>query len=188
MSSRQREAGGWRRGATVGASLLVVSALVLPVTAADAHAGLVSSTPANGSAVQDPTEVALDFDAALLQGAQVRVVDAKGHDLGVGRASVAGSHVTQPVRGLTGGSYRIDYRAVSRDGHVTTGELPLTLTPGTPAGVRDGEGVPPPRRSPPLTSAAPGGRDLSRGAWVLGVGLVLVGSAVAGVRRAGSAR
>jgi copper transport protein len=131
---------------TLGLSIAIVVALAWP---ASAHAGLVSSEPANGATVATaPDAITMTFteppDASL---SVVSVLGAGGTPIAAGspeRIGATGLRVALPSR-LSDGVYTVDWRVVSAaDGHLTAGVIAFgvgtsagTVTaapqPGTPA-------------------------------------------------------
>lgn len=114
-SSRQRLRWSALVGAVVGVLLVLV-----PATAAWAHAELVTSTPADGAVLdQAPTEVVLQFSESVsVRPDGVRVLDADGQRVDAGDASAQGDTVTVPLDGTLGqGSYVVAWRVVSADSH-----------------------------------------------------------------------
>lgn len=113
-----------RRAATtllLGAALLGVGA-----GAVSAHAGLVSSTPANGAVVTSAETLTLVFteapDPSL---SSVRLTDNGGTSLTLGPAVADGQTLTVPVVApVPEGIYTVTWRVVStEDGHVTAGSF-----------------------------------------------------------------
>ena len=113
---------------------LALSALVGMASGAAAHDELVSTSPAGGASGGAPSQVVLRFvDTVLPIGSRVRVVGPYG-DATDAAPAVAQSIVTQRLRpGLPPGPYRVDWRAVARDGHPVTGSFTFTVTPATTA-------------------------------------------------------
>lgn len=120
---------------TVTGFLLTVATaafLMLPITAAQAHATLQSSDPANGSVVGTvPAQIGLIFDhTPLALGSVIRVEDATGTDRADGPVSIVDNHVTQALKpGAPEGKYTVAWRVASADGHAVEGTF--TFTAGT---------------------------------------------------------
>lgn len=118
------------------AALLAAVCLVAAPAPAEAHTELIASTPEDGAAVSAPVvDVVLEFsqpvDSAL---ADVAVLDEMDVDRAQGQPRIEAATVTQPVRDLAPGGYRISYRVVSGDGHPVTGTLSFTIAaPGQPS-------------------------------------------------------
>jgi methionine-rich copper-binding protein CopC len=131
-----------RAAVTIAVALLTMLGFA---PAAFAHNQLVSSGPANASAVEtSPSNIELTFDQPVQGGKglnTVVVVGPNGTDQWQGgEAAVRGNVVTTPVRELgPAGDYRVGYRILSADGHPVTGEIRFTLTKagnGTPAEIK----------------------------------------------------
>lgn len=132
---------------TLGAYLLAFAVVGLSAApAAVAHTELVSSDPADGEVLEmAPSSVLLTFDEDVLKAA-VTISDAAGSVVSSPNGAVANSTVTVPwPAGLADGSYAVNYRIVSTDGHPVDGVIALafgagvTLDPAVrPA--RDGSG------------------------------------------------
>jgi methionine-rich copper-binding protein CopC len=116
-------------------ALLSAFALVL-VTAAPAlaHTELLSSTPADGSAVGPaPGQIALHFSEALdPRFVRIAVRGPGGAEAAEGRPGVRGSVVTQRIDPRSSGKYTVSYRVVSADGHPVSASLAFTATAGSP--------------------------------------------------------
>jgi hypothetical protein len=133
--------------------LFATAAIVLTPLPAQAHAALISSSPADGDVVASvPTEVVFTFDDALGSPAFVSVVGPDGSNIADGDAVIDGATVTQAVRLFPQqGKYTASYRVVSDDGHPVTGTIRFTVDPAhatsspssTPAGATcSGDGCP----------------------------------------------
>jgi methionine-rich copper-binding protein CopC len=112
---------------------LVVLAL-WPLAPAGAHAVLDASVPAARSTVRaSPKEITLTFTERLEPAfSSIRVLDAKGRQVDNGDSRIDGAdatslHVTLPV--LAAGRYRVSYRVLSIDTHVTQGEFTFDVAP-----------------------------------------------------------
>jgi len=95
-----------------------------------AHDQLISSTPADGSALDTaPADVSLQFsDDVLTVGAIILVVDDTDKTWTTGDANLNGSTVTAPLSAdMPDGSYQIRWRVVSSDGHPISGIVPFTV-------------------------------------------------------------
>lgn len=91
---------------------------------ADAHAQLVSVTPAAGSTLASaPDEVRLTFDGPPYDyGLGVVVLGPTGNHLETGHVSVVGDEVVQSLRAESAsGTYQVQWRVVSADGHPASG-------------------------------------------------------------------
>ncbi|CAN5389170.1 hypothetical protein BH09ACT10_BH09ACT10_05740 [soil metagenome] len=157
--------------ASIVAAILV--SLTLSIPAAEAHATLESVSPADKSTLTtEPTEVTLTFNDTMNRPSYVSVTAPDGKLIAEGEGTVVGTKVTQQVRtvGLAG-IYRVDFRAVSADGHPVEGSFRYTVTSGTPAS------------SDATSIQKPADRHLRW--WILGIGgwVVLLGGVAVWVRR-----
>jgi len=111
---------------TLAAAALLAMACAGP---AAAHAKLVASNPAASATVTAPKQIVLRFNEKL----QAKF---SGFDLSVGGAkapvqtSVASDGVTligAPARPLAAGAYKVDWHAVTADGHRMQGSYAFTV-------------------------------------------------------------
>jgi copper transport protein len=114
------------RRALVAALLALLGILAAPAAPASAHAELVDSSPKNGARLdRPPAQVTLTFteNVTLIEGG-VRLVDARGSTVATREPTVDGHTLTLvlPPR-LRDGSYLVDWRVVSADGHPVGGAL-----------------------------------------------------------------
>jgi len=104
---------------------LVTALLVLALgaPAAYAHAHLDHAVPAAGSTVDTPPhEVTLTFTQNLEPAfSTVSVTDAKGADVGQGKAAISGNVMRLDLKPLGTGSFTVHWHAVSVDTHITEG-------------------------------------------------------------------
>ena len=138
------------------AGLLALLVPVLMATTAQAHAVLVSISPADGAQLaKAPTQVVLTFDEAVSTSfATVAVTGPSGGSVVSGRATVDGAKVTQALKsGLTSGTYSVAYRVVSDDGHPVSDRTTFTLT--LPAASTPAASTPAPSPSSTSTAATP---------------------------------
>jgi hypothetical protein len=115
-------------------SLLVFASAMTFVSLAGAHAFLDHATPAVGSAVRaSPAQVKLWFTQKLEPAfSSVRVLDHSGRqvdkgDSQVDRADATLLHVSLPP--LAPGTYRVAWRVLSVDTHVTEGDFTFNVIP-----------------------------------------------------------
>jgi copper resistance protein C len=117
--------------------LLVLGFLVFAgPSSAEAHAVLVRTSPAHSSSVRvPPAEVVLTFDEApLTVGAIVRVSGPSGI-VSTGSPQVDGTTVHESLqKGLPAGSYRVDWKVTSDDGHPVSNTFTFAVTGASPAG------------------------------------------------------
>ena len=117
---------------TVTGVLLTIATaafLMLPASAAEAHATLQGTDPADGSVVGSvPAQIGLTFDhAPLALGSVIRVEDATGTDRADGPVTIVDNHVTQALKpGAPEGNYTVSWRVASTDGHAIEGTFTFT--------------------------------------------------------------
>lgn len=157
-----------RRMAAGGAAVATVAVLLLTgTTAAHAHDVLVATDPADGSTVTTvPDAVTLTFSApALALGTQVVVRTPDGRDVADGDVVIVAATVTQTIADvpLPAGTYVVEWRVTSSDGHTIDGTFSFDAreaagpTP-TPSA------TPEPSASPAPTSTASAGTTASASA------------------------
>jgi methionine-rich copper-binding protein CopC len=97
---------------------------------ARAHAMLERAEPRVGNTVSSPPrEIRLVFSQAL-EGAftSVSITDPSGRPAG-GKARVNGTEITVPLKGAGPGVYRVNWKVLSKDTHVTEGSYSFTVGP-----------------------------------------------------------
>lgn len=97
-----------------------------------AHAELIASTPAVSSQLSIlPTKIVLLFgeDLSDLGGANaVIVTDPSGDEISNGQSKVSGSSLTRELNSSTAvGTYHVDFRVLSEDGHPIAGQFDFFL-------------------------------------------------------------
>jgi copper resistance protein C len=125
-----------RRAATASAVLVAAGALILGVPAtALAHDGLVATSPAAGATVAEaPDALELDFTGEPLPlGTLVTVTGPDGAPVSSGDAEIRGTTVVQPIDDAEAGTYRVEWRSTSSDGHPLSGTFDFTVTQGDAA-------------------------------------------------------
>ncbi|OBB85096.1 copper resistance protein CopC [Mycobacterium colombiense] len=134
-------------GACVGV-MFVIATLTAP--AAGAHATRVSTDPAADAVLAaGPQRVSATFNEQLQTTfAAMTVVGPDGNVWSTGEPAVQGAVVGIGLRALgPAGTYTVNYRVTSADGHVVSGSwsfrltVPGTGTPGPPAAGPDGGGA-----------------------------------------------
>jgi methionine-rich copper-binding protein CopC len=110
-------------------SLLSGLALVAIGATANAHAHLQKSSPADNSVITtSPSNLVLNFsEAARLTGLSIQKGEEPKQDLKP-LPTTAAQQVSIPLPPLTPGTYSVNWRVVSDDGHVMGGALHFTLT------------------------------------------------------------
>ena len=120
------------RSFTPAPFVVVAAAAVLTAGPAAAHARLVSATPAPNATVAATRTLSLTFSGRTVPGLMVPeslTATAAGEKLAV-ETSVAedGKTLTGTLaRPLPAGSYRVDWRIASSDGHRMTGSYTFTV-------------------------------------------------------------
>jgi copper resistance protein C len=112
---------------TCKAPLVFVGLLL--ASAALAHTGLRSSTPAKGASVEAPVEeIVLEFNDAVRLTVVV-LTDAGGgkHALGSLPAETAPTFAVAVAEPLAAGEYVVTWRAVGADTHIVSGEIPFEV-------------------------------------------------------------
>ncbi|GAA1729708.1 copper resistance CopC family protein [Aeromicrobium alkaliterrae] len=127
-----------RRRLLPAVPVLLGAALLLAAGAqpAAAHAGLVSTTPGERSSVETlPADVRLTFNETMNRPSYVTVKAPDGTLLAEGEATIDGADLVQQVDEDPGlaGTYRVDYRAISADGHPVEGAFEFDVTTGAEA-------------------------------------------------------
>ena len=114
----------WPAAALLAALTLVL--LLLPATAASAHAVLVSSDPADGARVGTaPAAVRLTFDEAVtVPPKAATVLSSTGTRVDRGGVRLDGRTLVVPlVARVPEGVYSVSWRVVSADSHIVTGSI-----------------------------------------------------------------
>ncbi len=139
------------RRIALGAATLAGAMMVglVSATPAWAHAYLTATSPADGAALASPpTHVTLTFDEPVTQ-VHVAVEGPDGLRWDDGQPVAVDDQVTQQLYPLGPvGSYEVNYRVVSVDGHTVHGTVEFDLT-------APGPGAPPPQ--PTSAGATSGG-------------------------------
>lgn len=114
---------------------LVALSFVAATTSAFAHAHLKASTPASGSTVATPpTDLNLTFSEGLnLKFTGVKITGSDKSAVPTGDARLGANDDTTlivPVTGtLAAGTYKVNWHALSSDGHKTSGSYSFTVKP-----------------------------------------------------------
>jgi copper resistance protein C len=161
------------RLAAVLAGLMALAIALAPV--ASAHAVLIATDPAKGARLdRSPAQVSATFNEPLQPSfAAMTVVGPDANLWSTGEPRVDGAVISVPLRPLGPvGSYTVNYRVTSADGHVVTGSWVFELT--TP-----GSGTP----GPPAASAKAAAGGIPVWPMVAGVVAVIVIAAGWALRR-----
>ena len=114
--------------------LLLATAGAMPIAPAGAHAFLDHAVPAVGSVVHvSPKELSLRFTQRLEPAfSKVRVLDRNGKQVDNGDARIDGADATLlrvSLPPLAPGTYRVTWRVLSIDTHVTEGDFTFDVAP-----------------------------------------------------------
>lgn len=155
------------------AAILLAAVLATPgVAPASAHTALVSSDPpADTTLTAAPTRVTATFNEELQTAfAAMTVVGPDGNLWSAGEPEVHGAVADVAVRPLgPSGTYTVNYRVTSADGHVVSGSWSFTVTV-------NGAGTP----GPPAAGTGSGTGSGDRiPLWPFGVGAVVLVAAAA---------
>jgi methionine-rich copper-binding protein CopC len=104
---------------------LLVILLWLPAGLALAHSELRSAKPANGTVLAEPPQaIELQFNENV-QVTALRLYRDGGGEVAIGRARALDSvrSYRQPLPALEPGSYRVEWRIISADGHPVGGVI-----------------------------------------------------------------
>src|SRR6266852_7011174 len=109
-------------------SLLSGLALITIAVTASAHAHLQKSSPADGSVITtSPANLVLNFsEAARLTALSIQKGSEPEQKLKP-LPTTAAQQISVPLPPLTPGTYSVNWRVVSDDGHVMSGALHFTL-------------------------------------------------------------
>jgi hypothetical protein len=113
---------------------LIASACLLIAGQADAHAHLKSAVPAPDSVVKPaPTELDLTFtEGLILKFSNVTVTGPRRAAVKIGEPMLMDDDMTLMVPfadALAAGHYKVEWRALSTDGHKSKGEFGFTVQP-----------------------------------------------------------
>jgi len=153
------------------AVLVAVPLTVLVAGPASAHTKLVSSNPAQGTALATaPQQIVLTFNEVPTSVTSVRAQDTNGPLVALGDPVQNGATVTVSwPQDQAPGLFRLVYVLVSDDGDSVEGDLLFSYA-AAGSGSSAGTGS----SSPAVTTAAVGTSSTMWRAWLVGVGLVVV--------------
>ncbi|MFC7464329.1 copper resistance protein CopC [Brachybacterium sp. GCM10030252] len=123
--------------ALIGLAAAVIVALTLLPAPAHAHDTLISTDPADGDTLEaSPDDITLTFSADVLEVSPVvRISDESGETLSEITPSVEGPTATAELEEpLPAGTYTVEWRVVSSDGHPIEGTFDITVEQDTDAG------------------------------------------------------
>lgn len=144
--------------------------------AASAHATRTATDPVENTALTEaPTKVSAMFNEALSpEFAAMTVVGPDGNLWSTGAPQVDGAVISVGVRPLgPAGTYTVNYRVTSADGHAVTGSWSFSLTAA-------GTGTPGPSASPPTQEP---GDELPVWPFIVVAVVIVGGGALWAVRR-----
>lgn len=139
-------------GTALAAVLLAGATTALVAAPASAHNVVVGTSPGHDETVTSaPDEVSVTFDDVVLNvsadgsSTAIQVTDAQGDEHATGCPTTQDRTIAVPVALDDPGEYTVAWRAVSADGHPTSGEFTFTYAPaqGADAGRSDGAASPP---------------------------------------------
>ncbi|RSN58683.1 copper resistance protein CopC [Amycolatopsis sp. WAC 04182] len=141
-----------------GASLLVTGlALLGAASPALAHSELKSSDPARGASLATPpTQIKLTFSGpvTLADDNPIQITGPENASWTVGRAEVAGTVVTAPVKAVgPAGEYTLRYKVTFDDSHASSGSVKFNLS--APAAAPSSQSQPSSQAPAPASSASP---------------------------------
>lgn len=171
------------------AALLTTLAALASAAPAAAHAALVSSDPADGASLPSaPARVSATFNEAMQPAfAAMTVVGPDGGQWADGDVAVAGPTLSVGVRrDAPAGTYTVNYRATSADGHVVTGSWSYTTTESAPAPASPTVSLTDtPAPATETTAAAPAPAEDGLPVWpfAVGVSVIIAAGALWAVRR-----
>lgn len=172
------------------AALALLLLSTLSAAPAKAHDDLLSTTPADASALGDaPEDITLKFAAAPVKDTSKLVATADtGEQFALTDVTVSGSTVSAPwPQTAPAGTYKVAWRSVGSDGHPLTGTFSFSYatpgagpaipeaTTGTP-GAGIGVATPAPQASP-IAATGPGG--IGGNLWIL-PSVILIFALIAG--------
>ena len=119
-----------RLGCAIGGAAFLILAVALGAGVAQAHAVLVESAPAANSTVTGPdVSIRLRFNVrieAKRSGISLILADKSTQAVEMVPADSPDT-LTAVAKGLKPGAYKISWRVLATDGHITRGEVPFTV-------------------------------------------------------------
>jgi copper transport protein len=115
---------------TAIAGALAVGAVAAAALPALAHAGVTTASPAAHAQLSgSPPYVDLRFNSEVIGAEQVQVHDGAGRPVSTGPVEVldGGRRVRARIPTLSSGDYVVDWRALSRDGHLSLGRYGFSV-------------------------------------------------------------
>jgi methionine-rich copper-binding protein CopC len=161
--------------ATLVLAISFAAAAVAGAGVASAHATRLATDPVeNAELTQSPQQVSARFNEALQTSfAAMTVVGPDGNLWSTGDPKIDGAVVSVGVRPLgPSGTYTVNYRVTSADGHVVSGSWSFKLAVS-------GTGTP----GPPASATGPASDGIPVWPFFVLAGLIVAGGAVWAVRR-----
>lgn len=178
-----------RRGVRLGVAGVIAGLVgVLTIAgAASAHDSIVSTDPAEGSTTGSVSTLTISFSGDLIGGDGAEIIQVKGPDgayYETACPTLSGTDMSSPVALGPAGTYEVDWRAVSSDGHPVSGSYDFTYAPegsASPAASGSPKPVCGDAAAPTSDTSAPAANPGDPGVWIgLGIGLVAVAAAGVG--------
>lgn len=122
----------------IGSILLVGLGTLLPMTSANAHTDLVSTSPsADSEVLASESNISLTFaEPPLVDGAAIVVSNSTGDTLDTPAPTLEGATISIPWPvDLTPGQVTVQWRATGDDGHVLSGEYGFNYTAAAEGGM-----------------------------------------------------
>lgn len=178
-----------RRGLRLGlvGTVVALAGVLTFASSASAHDSVVSTDPAANATAAAVSAVTMTFSGDLIGGEGAEIIQVKGPD---GRyyetacPALSGPDMTSPVALGPSGTYEVEWRAVSSDGHPVSGSYVFTYAPDVAATPSPAAGSAKPVCGDAAPAAAPGSQapaSIDPGLWVgLGIGLVVIAVAAIG--------
>lgn len=177
----------------LAAAVLMIVLSLAGAAGASAHAVLLSSDPVeNASLPTNPERVSATFNEQMQAAfAAMTVIGPDGGQYSDGDIAVQGATLSVGVRqGGPAGTYTVNYRGTSADGHVVSGAWSYTVTESRPAAAPPPAGTAPsspvaaPTTATP-TAAPPVPSDDGMPVWpfIVGASAIVAGGAIWAVRR-----
>jgi copper resistance protein C len=186
MSVLVKWRGRWWRllAATLATALLAIAALVIGASPASAHNVLKSTSPADGEKVaRTPSSVILTFDEpAIALGTKLVVTGPEG-PAQIGKPRLVDNTVTQDLQpGAPAGTYTVDWRVTSADGHPISGSFTFTAEAAAAGGPATAPSLAPQPSTAPTAQTAPTARG-SSGLWLVAAAVIVVASGLVAISR-----
>ncbi|MDL9980760.1 copper resistance CopC family protein [Microbacterium sp. ASV49] len=178
-----------RRGLRLGlvGTVVALAGVLTFASSASAHDSIVSTDPAANGTTTGVSAVTISFSGDLIGGEGAEIIQVKGPD---GRyyetacPALSGTDMTSPVALGPSGTYEVEWRAVSSDGHPVSGSYVFTYAPDAAATATPAAGSAKPVCGDAAPTAAPDSAapaSIDPGVWAgLGIGLIVIALAAIG--------